>query len=175
MGIKKFKQFINESKDFICRNYLISETYENLIEVSRKTLEEHIEKISFQLDCISDAMQLIEIEFEGILNGTSPQIDFSSVKYGGDLSQIKLTYEIDVPYIEHSKYEDHIEKIQEKLDDISKEIENKYFSDENMFFEIYLIEGNDDDEVMEITIRIKNISSSYLVDFCKLNGKEKEL
>ena len=49
MGIKKFKQFINESKDFICRNYLISETYENLIEVSRKTLEEHIEKMEVRL------------------------------------------------------------------------------------------------------------------------------
>ena len=173
MNIKKFEQFVNESVEnninSLCNNKDINDAYSKLIEISKKSFNEYIAKLTAQLRLIDQTIEMIMDKYGNHIVG-EPEVYIDKIDNGysrNGMDNIELSFNTNIPSTE---YEDYMDDIDETL---RKEIENAFdefcrndmFSGRfnNIFIEsLSFIEYNR--ETLELVIQIGGILSSGLIN-----------
>jgi hypothetical protein len=173
MNIKKFDQFVNESVEnninSLCNNKDINDAYSKLIEISKKSFNEYIAKLTAQLRLIDQTIEMIMDKYGNHIVG-EPEVYIDKIDNGysrNGMDNIELSFNTNIPSTE---YEDYMDDIDETL---RKEIENAFdefcrndmFSGRfnNIFIEsLSFIEYNR--ETLELVIQIGGILSSGLIN-----------
>ena len=173
MNIKKFEQFVNESVEnninSLCNNKDINDAYSKLIEISKKSFNEYIAKLTAQLRLIDQTIEMIMDKYGNHIVG-EPEVYIDKIDNGysrNGMDNIELSFNTIIPSTE---YEDYMDDIDETL---RKEIENAFdefcrndmFSGRfnNIFIEsLSFIEYNR--ETLELVIQIGGILSSGLIN-----------
>lgn len=173
MNIKKFEQFVNESVEnninSLCNNKDINDAYSKLIEISKKSFNEYIAKLTAQLRLIDQTIEMIMDKYGNHIVG-EPKVYIDKIDNGysrDGMDNIELSFNTNIPSAELDNYIDDIDET------LRKEIENAFdeFCRDDMFSGRYnnifveslsFIEYNR--ETLELVIQIGGILSSGLIN-----------
>ena len=153
----------------LCNNKDINDAYSKLIEISKKSFNEYITKLTAQLRLIDQTIEMIMDKYGNHIVG-EPKVYIDKIDNGysrNGMDNIELSFNTNIPSTE---YEDYMDDIDETL---RKEIENEFdefcrndmFSGRfnNIFIEsLSFIEYNR--ETLELVIQIGGVLSSALIN-----------
>ena len=82
MSVKKFEQFINESVEVnnerLSNNDVINDAYSKLVELSKKSFERSVKKLTLQFNLIERAIKMITEKYGDIIVG-NPTIEINPI------------------------------------------------------------------------------------------------
>lgn len=189
MSVKKFEQFINESvevnNEILSNNDVINDAYSKLVELSRKSFERSVKKLTLQFNLIERAIKMITEKYGDIIVG-NPTIEINPIdkSFRDDISYgmncIDIHIDTNIPSIEYDNYQDDYDDFISKLNSMfNKEYNMTEYCDmfnDSLYIDDAYFKYNhyDDNEPMKISMVINGIYTTGLVNLCVFNNYDRD-
>ena len=189
MSVKKFEQFIKESVEVnnerLSNNDVINDAYNKLIELSKKSFERSVKKLTLQFNLIERAIKMITEKYGDIIVG-NPIIEINPIdkSFRDDISYgmncIDIYIDTNIPGIEYDNYQnDYDDFISELNSMFDKEYNMTEYCDmfnDSLYIDDAYFKYNhyDDNEPMKISMVINGIYTTGLVNLCVFNNYERD-
>jgi hypothetical protein len=189
MSVKKFEQFINESVEVnnerLSNNDVINDAYSKLVELSRKSFERSVKKLTLQFNLIERAIKMITEKYGDIIVG-NPTIEINPIdkSFRDDLSYgmncIDIYIDTNIPSIEYDNYQDDYDDFISELNSMfDKEYNMTEYCDmfnDSLYIDDAYFKYNryDDNEPMKISMVINGIYTTGLVNLCIFNNYDRD-
>lgn len=189
MSVKKFEQFIKESVEVnnerLSNNDVINDAYNKLVELSKKSFERSVKKLTLQFNLIERAIKMITEKYGDIIVG-NPTIEINPIdkSFRDDISYgmncIDIYIDTNIPSIEYDNYQnDYDDFISELNSMFDKEYNMTEYCDmfnDSLYIDDAYFKYNhyDDNEPMKISMVINGIYTTGLVNLCVFNNYERD-